>query len=84
MSTLMLLMARRSPLISSNRFNLCDQFSIAITQLRLIQKIGPVVQRLLQRRTPSPAPDVVMVAVQQNFRNLQPSKLRRTRIVRII
>jgi hypothetical protein len=53
--------AHGSPL---TRFNFCDQLSVFITQSRGIQKIGPVMQRLFKSRSPPPAPDVIVIAVQ--------------------
>ena len=58
--------------------------AVFLGQRRPLDQIRTVAQRLFQCRLPSPAPDLVVVAVHQHFRHCQSAKLRRARIVRII
>src|SRR5271165_2029647 len=64
--------------------NLAQKLAIFLAQLRTIQQIRSIRQRLLQRPASPPPPNFIVVPIQQRFRDRHPAKLRRTRVMRII
>src|SRR5580700_2914908 len=64
--------------------NLVQHFLVFPRQPHPFQQIRPVPQCLCQRRLPPPVPDLLVVAVHQNFRHRHPAKFRRPRVMRII
>src|SRR5437899_87020 len=58
--------------------------SILFSEFHALHQIRPVPQRLLQCLLTPPPPNFQMVAVNQNLRHRHPTKLRWTRVVRIV
>src|SRR5579871_6025072 len=74
----------RSILSGHAALDVVQNSTVFVAQFRAFQQVRTVAQRFLQCLLAPPAADLVVIAVEQNFRHRHTAKIRGTRVVRIV